>query len=171
MARVRRGPGDPPGLLLYDSAAHDGALAVYRAGAHCPETSNVQPRWMAGTSTTSSGSKRFYDAVLAVLAGEPVRNAAKTGHLRLFYRHGGAVKSSASRNRSTAESATAANGIDRVQVRFARAGPPLPRRCGGPWRPVHRGAAGPGAGGQARRAPSGLRAGPGRPCRALYRPG
>ena len=35
-------------------------------------------------------SKRFYDAVLAVLgAGEPIRNQAKTGHVRLFYRHDG----------------------------------------------------------------------------------
>ena len=35
-------------------------------------------------------SKRFYDAVLGTLgAGEPVRNTAKTGHVRLFYRHEG----------------------------------------------------------------------------------
>lgn len=35
-------------------------------------------------------SKRFYDAVLATLgAGEPVRDEAKTGHTRLFYRHNG----------------------------------------------------------------------------------
>jgi catechol 2,3-dioxygenase-like lactoylglutathione lyase family enzyme len=35
-------------------------------------------------------SKRFYDAVLGVLgAGEPFRNQAKTGHVRLFYRHDG----------------------------------------------------------------------------------
>jgi catechol 2,3-dioxygenase-like lactoylglutathione lyase family enzyme len=35
-------------------------------------------------------SQRFYDAVLATLgfAGEPVRNTAKSGHERLFYRHG-----------------------------------------------------------------------------------
>lgn len=37
-------------------------------------------------------SKRFYDAVLGVLgAGEPLRNTAKTGHVRLFYRHDGAT--------------------------------------------------------------------------------
>lgn len=37
-------------------------------------------------------SKRFYDAVLGTLgAGEPVRNTASTGHLRLFYRHEGGV--------------------------------------------------------------------------------
>ena len=35
-------------------------------------------------------SKRFYDAVLATLgAGEPLRDEAKTGHIRLFYRHNG----------------------------------------------------------------------------------
>lgn len=35
-------------------------------------------------------SKRFYDAVLAVLgAGEPVRNVGPGGHTRLFYRHDG----------------------------------------------------------------------------------
>jgi catechol 2,3-dioxygenase-like lactoylglutathione lyase family enzyme len=37
-------------------------------------------------------SKRFYDAVLGTLgAGEPARNAAPTGHIRLFYRHEGSV--------------------------------------------------------------------------------
>ena len=37
-------------------------------------------------------SKRFYDAVLAVLgAGEPMRNVAATGHTRLFYRHAGST--------------------------------------------------------------------------------
>jgi catechol 2,3-dioxygenase-like lactoylglutathione lyase family enzyme len=35
-------------------------------------------------------SKRFYDAVLGTLgAGEPIRNVASTGHIRLFYRHDG----------------------------------------------------------------------------------
>jgi catechol 2,3-dioxygenase-like lactoylglutathione lyase family enzyme len=36
-------------------------------------------------------SQRFYDAVLGTLgfAGEPVRNTAKSGHERLFYRHDG----------------------------------------------------------------------------------
>jgi catechol 2,3-dioxygenase-like lactoylglutathione lyase family enzyme len=37
-------------------------------------------------------SKRFYDAVLRTLgAGEPVRNNAATGHVRLFYRHNGST--------------------------------------------------------------------------------
>ena len=37
-------------------------------------------------------SKRFYDAVLGTLgAGEPVRNLAPTGHVRLFYRHDGST--------------------------------------------------------------------------------
>lgn len=37
-------------------------------------------------------SKKFYDAVLAVLgAGEPIRNVAASGHVRLFYRHQGAT--------------------------------------------------------------------------------
>ncbi len=35
-------------------------------------------------------SKRFYDAVLGTLGvGEPIRNEAPSGHLRLFYRHNG----------------------------------------------------------------------------------
>jgi catechol 2,3-dioxygenase-like lactoylglutathione lyase family enzyme len=35
-------------------------------------------------------SKRFYDAVLETLgAGEPARNEASSGHIRLFYRHNG----------------------------------------------------------------------------------
>lgn len=37
-------------------------------------------------------SKQFYDAVLGVLgAGEPVRNTAASGHVRLFYRHNGST--------------------------------------------------------------------------------
>lgn len=37
-------------------------------------------------------SKRFYDAVLGVLGvGEPIRNVAKTGQVRLFYRHEGVM--------------------------------------------------------------------------------
>ncbi|RUP32275.1 MAG: VOC family protein [Curvibacter sp.] len=37
-------------------------------------------------------SKRFYDAVLAVLgAGEPMRNVNATGQTRLFYRHDGST--------------------------------------------------------------------------------
>ena len=35
-------------------------------------------------------SKRFYDPVLGTLgAGEPMRNKAESGHIRLFYRHSG----------------------------------------------------------------------------------
>ena len=37
-------------------------------------------------------SKKFYDAVLAVLGvAEPVRNVADTGHTRLYYRNDGAT--------------------------------------------------------------------------------
>ena len=44
---------------------------------------------MVGTNDIER-SKRFYDAVLGALgAGEPIRNQAKTGHVRLFYRHDG----------------------------------------------------------------------------------
>ena len=44
---------------------------------------------MVGTNDIEK-SQRFYDAVLATLgAGAPVRNAASTGHTRLFYRHEG----------------------------------------------------------------------------------
>ena len=46
---------------------------------------------MVGTNDIER-SKRFYDAVLGALgAGEALRNTAKTGHARLFYRHGGAT--------------------------------------------------------------------------------
>lgn len=46
---------------------------------------------MVGTNDLER-SKRFYDAVLAVLGGgEPIPNQAKTGHRRLFYRHDGAT--------------------------------------------------------------------------------
>ena len=35
-------------------------------------------------------SKRFYDAVLGLLgAGEPLRNVANSGYVRMFYRHDG----------------------------------------------------------------------------------
>lgn len=44
---------------------------------------------MVGTNDIER-SKRFYDAVLAVLgAGEPLRSSSATGHNRLFYRHEG----------------------------------------------------------------------------------
>ena len=44
---------------------------------------------MVGTNDIER-SKRFYDAVLGVLgAGEPLRNVAGSGHVRLFYRAGG----------------------------------------------------------------------------------
>ena len=37
-------------------------------------------------------SKQFYDAVLGVLgAGQPIRNIAASGHVRLFYRHNGST--------------------------------------------------------------------------------
>ncbi len=37
-------------------------------------------------------SARFYNAVLGVLgAGEPIRNQAPSGHVRLFYRHDGST--------------------------------------------------------------------------------
>ena len=46
---------------------------------------------MVGTNDIER-SKKFYDAVLAVLgAGEAARNTAKTGHQRLFYRHAGST--------------------------------------------------------------------------------
>lgn len=54
-------------------------------------------------------SKRFYDAVLGTLgAGEPLRNVAKTGHVRLFYRHNG--NSFSITEPINGESATFANG-------------------------------------------------------------
>jgi catechol 2,3-dioxygenase-like lactoylglutathione lyase family enzyme len=54
-------------------------------------------------------SKRFYDAVLGTLgAGEPVRNVAKTGHIRLFYRHNGSTFCLT--QPINGESATCANG-------------------------------------------------------------
>lgn len=44
---------------------------------------------MIGTNDIER-SKRFYDAVLGALgAPQAIRNTAKTGHERLFYRHGG----------------------------------------------------------------------------------
>ena len=44
---------------------------------------------MVGTNDIER-SKQFYDAVLGLLgAGEPVRNVASSGHVRLFYRHDG----------------------------------------------------------------------------------
>jgi catechol 2,3-dioxygenase-like lactoylglutathione lyase family enzyme len=63
---------------------------------------------MVGTNDIER-AKRFYDAVLGVLGiGEPIRNAAKTGHLRLFYRHGGVTFCVT--QPINGEPATAANG-------------------------------------------------------------
>lgn len=46
---------------------------------------------MVGTNDIER-SRRFYDAVLAVLgAGVPIRNTAGTGNNRLFYRHDGST--------------------------------------------------------------------------------
>ncbi|MEH6675616.1 VOC family protein [Phenylobacterium sp.] len=46
---------------------------------------------MVGTNDIAR-SKAFYDAVLATLgAGQPMENAAPTGHKRLFYIHNGSV--------------------------------------------------------------------------------
>jgi catechol 2,3-dioxygenase-like lactoylglutathione lyase family enzyme len=46
---------------------------------------------MVGTADIER-SKRFYDAVLAVLgAPEAIRNTAATGHERVFYRHDGST--------------------------------------------------------------------------------
>ena len=54
-------------------------------------------------------SKRFYDAVLAVLgAGEPIRNVTASGHVRLFYRHDGSTLGLS--QPINGEPATAANG-------------------------------------------------------------
>ncbi len=54
-------------------------------------------------------SRRFYDAVLGLLgAGEPVRNVAGSGHVRLFYRHAGS--SFCVSQPINGEPATAANG-------------------------------------------------------------
>jgi catechol 2,3-dioxygenase-like lactoylglutathione lyase family enzyme len=54
-------------------------------------------------------SKRFYDAVLGTLgAGEPLRNVAKTGHVRYFYRHNG--NSFGITEPINGEAATCANG-------------------------------------------------------------
>lgn len=54
-------------------------------------------------------SKRFYDAVLGVLgAGEPFRDQAPTGHIRLFYRHAGSALSVS--QPINGEPATVANG-------------------------------------------------------------
>jgi catechol 2,3-dioxygenase-like lactoylglutathione lyase family enzyme len=54
-------------------------------------------------------SKQFYDAVIGVLGGgEGVRNAAPTGHQRLFYRHDGS--SLGITEPINGEAATCANG-------------------------------------------------------------
>ena len=54
-------------------------------------------------------SKWFYDAVLVTLGmGEPIRNEANSGHVRLFYRHGG--NSLYVSDPINGEAATAGNG-------------------------------------------------------------
>lgn len=63
---------------------------------------------MVGTNDIER-SKRFYDAVLAVLgAGGPFRNVNATGQVRLFYRHDGT--SFCVSEPINGESASAANG-------------------------------------------------------------
>lgn len=63
---------------------------------------------MIGTNDIER-SKQFYDAVLGTLgAGEPIRNLAPSGHVRLFYRHDG--NSLAISQPINDEPATVANG-------------------------------------------------------------
>ena len=63
---------------------------------------------MVGTNDIAR-SQQFYDAVLGLLgAGEPVRNVAPSGHIRLFYRHDG--NSFAVSEPINDEPATVANG-------------------------------------------------------------
>lgn len=63
---------------------------------------------MVGTNDISR-AQRFYDALLAVLGvGAPIRNVAKTGHVRLFYRREGV--SFCVSEPINGEPATAANG-------------------------------------------------------------
>jgi catechol 2,3-dioxygenase-like lactoylglutathione lyase family enzyme len=63
---------------------------------------------MIGTNDIER-SKQFYDAVLGLIgAGEPVRNVAPSGHVRLFYRHDG--NSFAISEPINDEPATVANG-------------------------------------------------------------
>ena len=63
---------------------------------------------MLGTNDIDK-AKRFYDAVLGVLgAGEPIRNVAGSGHVRLFYRHAGSTFCLT--EPINGEPATAANG-------------------------------------------------------------
>lgn len=63
---------------------------------------------MVGTNDITR-AQRFYDTVLAVLgAGAPIRNVAKTGQVRLFYRHEGV--SFGVTEPINGEPATAANG-------------------------------------------------------------
>jgi catechol 2,3-dioxygenase-like lactoylglutathione lyase family enzyme len=63
---------------------------------------------MVGTNDIER-SKRFYDAVLGVLgATEGMSNTAKSGHVRVFYRHDGSTFGISQPINS--EPATAANG-------------------------------------------------------------
>jgi catechol 2,3-dioxygenase-like lactoylglutathione lyase family enzyme len=63
---------------------------------------------MIGTNDIER-SQQFYNAVLGLIgAGEPVRNVASSGHVRLFYRHDG--NSFAISEPINDEPATVANG-------------------------------------------------------------
>jgi catechol 2,3-dioxygenase-like lactoylglutathione lyase family enzyme len=63
---------------------------------------------MLGTNDIDR-SEKFYNAVLALLgAGKAMRNAAPTGHIRLFYRHDGSTFSISQPINN--EPATVANG-------------------------------------------------------------
>jgi catechol 2,3-dioxygenase-like lactoylglutathione lyase family enzyme len=78
---------------------------------------------MVGTNDIER-SKRFYDAVLSVLGiGEAIRNDAKSGHQRLFYRNAGVTFCVTQPINS--EPATAANG---GTIGFSCASPELVRR-------------------------------------------
>jgi catechol 2,3-dioxygenase-like lactoylglutathione lyase family enzyme len=72
---------------------HAPAKNRYRFQFHNPDTQETEmfSHVMVGSNDIER-SMRFYNAVLGVLgAGEPIRNQARTGHQRLFYRHDGAT--------------------------------------------------------------------------------
>jgi catechol 2,3-dioxygenase-like lactoylglutathione lyase family enzyme len=84
------------------------ALLLWRHPINFQEVSRMFNHIMVGTNDIEK-SKAFYDAVLAVFgAGEPFRNVAPSGHVRLFYRHDGS--SFCVSQPINGEQATAANG-------------------------------------------------------------
>lgn len=82
---------DIASALYGDDTRHEETASIKIDGELNPQEKDMLNHVMVGSNDIER-SKLFYDAVLGTLgAGQPVRNQAASGHIRLFYRHDGST--------------------------------------------------------------------------------